>query len=136
MRHLLILTVSILLLPACNSTKNIKLYKLSVGMAKSEVERTLRKRPDNSICAKQYPQGHVEVIQYSRYELDAHFTPWLMEQYWLFFYNGRLVKWHPACGDCEVEADRTYEMAVANAGLGHRRPYPYPTPPAEIPSSQ
>jgi len=118
MRHFLILTLLIFFLPACNSTKNIKLYKLNVGMAKSEVEQTLRKRPDNSICAKQYPEGHVEVIQYSRYELDAYFTPRLQEKYWLYFYNGRLIKWHPAGGDCEAEADRTYGMAVANTGRG------------------
>ena len=62
----------------------------SITKIKAARERTLRKRPDNSICAKQYPEGHVEVIQYSRYELDAYFTPRLQEKYWLYFYNGRL----------------------------------------------
>lgn len=114
MRHFLILALLFVQLISCNSTRDIKLYRLNVGMSESEVAKALRKKPDNAICAKKYPDGQVEVLQYSRYELDAYFNPILRERYWLFFYNDQLVKWQRAGRDCEAEADRVYGMSVAH----------------------
>lgn len=62
-------------LASCNATRDVKLYKVSMGMTKKEVQKAVGKKPDNSICAKSYPDGHVEVVQYSRFELDGSFNP-------------------------------------------------------------
>lgn len=103
-------------LASCNATKDVKLYKVSMGMTKEEVQKAVGKKPDNSICAKSYPDGHVEVVQYSRFELDGSFNPRLREQYWLFFYNGKLVKWQRSGRDCELEADRAYDVSIVSRG--------------------
>ena len=114
MRSLLILVLFSMQLASCNATRNVKLHKVSMGMTKDEVEKAVGKKPDNSICAKSYPDGHIEVVQYSRYELDAYFQPRLREQYWLFFYNKKLVKWQRSGGDCELEADRAYDTSLVS----------------------
>lgn len=93
---------------ACNSYKNIKLYRISPGMTKGEVVTTLGKAPDNIIGSKNYPEGLLEVMQYSR--KDAWYGQ-MQEMYWLYFLNGRLIQWGRP-GDWEREADKIYEYRV------------------------
>jgi uncharacterized lipoprotein YmbA len=114
MKYLWSLVLFAMLLASCNATKDIKLYNLEVGMSKSEAKQAIRKKPDNSICAKQYIDGQVEVVQYSRYELDAHFNRRLQERYWVYFFNDKLVGWQRAGDDCIEEADRVYERSLTN----------------------
>jgi len=114
MRYLLLFVLLSMQLAACNATKSIRLHNLSIGMTEREAAEAIRKKPENSVCAKQYPEGSVEVVQYSEYEYDYSFDKVLIEQYWLYFFNDKLVAWHRSGDDCEAEADRIYGMSVSN----------------------
>lgn len=75
-------------------------------MSRSEVQHKLKRKPDNLIGSRQYPEGIVEVLQYSRYD------PWfaqLQERYYLYFLNDKLVTWGRP-GDWESQADKIYEF--------------------------
>lgn len=114
MRYLFLLVLLSMQLASCNATRSIKLHNLNIGMTESEATAAIRKKPENSVCAKQYPEGSVKVVQYSEYEYDASFDKVLIEQYWLYFFNDKLVAWRGSSTDCEQEADRIYEMTVSN----------------------
>lgn len=95
----------VVLAVSCNSYRRINLGKLHLGMDKEQVMKVMKKRPDNTIGSTEFPEGTVEVLQYSKYE------PWfgqLTEQYWLYFLNGKLRKWGRP-GDWQREADQVYE---------------------------
>lgn len=94
------------ILTGCAAYKSINLFNLKIGMAKHEVVRAIGKNPDNLIGAKQYSDGTVEVLQYSRYD---HWASQLQERYWLYFFNDKLIQWGRP-GDWQKEADRIYEI--------------------------
>ncbi|MGB8191539.1 MAG: hypothetical protein WCF67_06450 [Chitinophagaceae bacterium] len=77
-------------------------------MSKQEVIKTIGKKPDNVIGAKEYDGGVVEVIQYSRYE---PMSGTVSERYWLYFWNNTLKQWGRP-GDWHKEADKVYELRV------------------------
>lgn len=95
-----------LIIISCAASKGINLSRISLGMTKEEVLEKLGKRPDNVIGSKQFPEGTVEVIQFSKY--DA-WTAQLTERYWLYFLDGKLKQWGRP-GDWKKEADQIYEF--------------------------
>ncbi len=98
--------IALSFLTGCKTYQNIPLINLEIGMSKSEVIQVLGREPDNLIGAKQYADGIVEVLQYSRYSIvDSS----LAERYWLYFLNNKLNQWGRP-GDWEKEADRIYEI--------------------------
>lgn len=91
----------------CKAYGKIDLAKIRLGMSRTEVERKL-KRADNLIGYRQYPEGVIEVLQYSRYD------PWigeLQERYWFYFLNDKLVTLGRP-GDWKREADRIVEYRI------------------------
>ncbi|MGB4848514.1 MAG: hypothetical protein WBP41_11380 [Saprospiraceae bacterium] len=106
MKKLLTLVIAISILSSCASWKSINLFNLKIGMTKSEVVQAIGKNPDNLIGAKQYPDGTVEVLQYSR---RGVWYGELQEMYWLYFFNDKLIQWGRP-GDWQREADRIYEI--------------------------
>lgn len=106
MRKLTVLLVTSAILTGCASYKSIPLANLEIGMSKYEVVEALGKNPDNLIGAKQYEDGTVEVLQYSKYDV---WSSQLQERYWLYFYNDKLGQWGRP-GDWQKEADRVYEI--------------------------
>lgn len=106
MKKFAILLMVTTILTGCAAYKSINLFSLKIGMTKSEVVQAIGKNPDNLIGAKQYDDGTVEVLQYSRY--DAWYGQ-LQERYWLYFFNDKLVQWGRP-GDWQKEADRVYEI--------------------------
>ena len=68
-------------------------------MSKDEVQKQLKKKPDNIVAAKNYPdtQTYIEVVQYS--EWNSADVNKLIESYWLYFVNDKLDKWEKASKD-------------------------------------
>jgi hypothetical protein len=102
----ILLTITVILTGCSAWYGNINLFNLQIGMTKSEAMRAIGRSPDNLIGAKKYPDGTVEVIQYSRYDV---WYGQLQERYWLYFFNDKLIQWGRP-GDWEKEADRVYEI--------------------------
>ena len=82
------------------------MYNLDIGMSKRTVIQSLGRNPDNLIGAKQYEEGKMKVLQYSR---RSHWDSSIIEQYWLYFLNDALMQWGRP-GDWQREADRVYEV--------------------------
>ncbi|QES90292.1 hypothetical protein [Rhizosphaericola mali] len=82
------------ILISCASMRAVNTSNLHLGMNKAEVQTALRKNPDNTIAAKSYSDGNLEVVQYSDLNngvsLETAINP-----YWLYFFNDKLVKWEP-----------------------------------------
>lgn len=67
---------------SCSSFKSVSLSKVQFGMTKAETIQALSKKPDNIIGARQYEDGVLEVLQFSRVnsspvEQDAYDIYWL-----------------------------------------------------------
>lgn len=75
-------------------TRSVNLTSIKLGMTKDEVQKQLKKKPDNIVAAKNYPDTNtlIEVLQYSEWGQST--TP--IESYWLYFVNGKLDKWETA----------------------------------------
>ena len=106
MKRTLFVILSLLILSSCAAYKGVNLFSLKIGMTKSEVVNSVGKNPDNLIGAKQYEDGTMEVIQYSKYNA---WTGMLEERYWLYFFNDYVLQWGRP-GDWQREADRIYEI--------------------------
>lgn len=98
--------LAIILFISCAGSKNINLSDISLGMTKKEVIERMKKKPDNLIGAKKYPEGTLEVLQFTKYDALYHFV---IERYWLYFWNDKLSQWGRP-GDWKKEADRIYEF--------------------------
>ncbi|WP_143014136.1 hypothetical protein [Mucilaginibacter pineti] len=72
----------------------VDLNSIKLGMTKDDVQKQLKKKPDNIVAAKNYPDTNtlIEVVQYSQWGQNS--TP--VESYWLYFVNGKLDKWETA----------------------------------------
>lgn len=77
-------------------------------MTKQQVIYNLGKKPDNLIGSKAYPDGVIEVLQYTR--TDVWYGQ-VQERYWLYFLNDQLKQWGRP-GDWQREADHIYEIRV------------------------
>ncbi len=79
-------------------SKTVNLSSVKLGMSKNDVQKQLRKKPDNIIAAKNYPDTNtlIEVVQYSEWG-NADGKP--IESYWLYFVNDKLDKWEKASKD-------------------------------------
>lgn len=83
---------------AVDRSKSVSLSSLKLGMSKEEVQAQLKKKPDNIIATKNYPENNtlVQVLQYSRWNGDVR-----IESYWLYFVNDKLDKWETASKEHE-----------------------------------
>lgn len=68
---------------SCASLRTVNTSNLRLGMNKADAQNALRKNPDNTIAAKSYSDGNLEIVLYA----DAYYP------YWLYFFNDKLVKW-------------------------------------------
>lgn len=96
----------LLLLCGCATTRSSTiLIKLNLGMSKQEVIKTIGE-PDvaRGSIRNKYDQL-IEVWQYSLLEPKYNY---LTTDFWLYFYDNRLVQWGQA-GDWGREADKIYE---------------------------
>ena len=73
-----------------NANKSVDLSVLKLGMSKGEVQKQLRKRPDNIVATKKDPETNtlVQVVQYTDGGHD--------KSYWLYFVDDKLDKWETA----------------------------------------
>lgn len=81
------------LLTACSTFLRLDMTKISLGMDKEQVQTAMRRKPDDVVAAKQYPNGQLEVVQYSGQGSII----------WLYFFNGKLVQFGQP-GNWEQEA--------------------------------
>lgn len=113
MRNFILIIISVVLLSGCGamreSMKSVNLAEVRIGMSKEEVIYALKKKPDNVVAAKEYDDGIMEVLQYSGYTKLSSPNPNVLESYWLYFFNDRLVEWGVPPPDWEVYAERVYE---------------------------
>jgi hypothetical protein len=100
--------IFLLFLVSCAPYKHVDLTSLKIGMNKQQVYSSINKKPDNLIGAKKYPNGTIEVLQYSK---RSEWTGFIEEEYWLYFWNDSLNQWGRP-GDWEKEADRIYEIRL------------------------
>lgn len=103
------LVAAVSFLGGCSAMKKLDLYQLQLGMSKEEAIRALGKKPENLIGAKRFEDGDLEVLEFSslRNVLTTPDGEEPFEQFWLYFFNDRLVEWgKPA--DWSYEADRVY----------------------------
>jgi hypothetical protein len=91
-------------------SKNIPLEKVNVGMPKADVLKVLGP-PFNVVGSKPFPHGTVDVWEYRRYALVVESSNDVLEQYWLYFLDGKLTQWGRP-GDWSKEADRVYEVRM------------------------
>lgn len=99
--------IPIIFLMSCAIYKKADLSLISIGMSKQQVIQTLGKKPDNLIGAKQYPEGTLEVLQYT----EADLWSGMEQRYWLYFWNNNLAQWGRP-GDWQQEADKIYELRI------------------------
>ncbi|NNE15308.1 MAG: hypothetical protein HKN51_10050 [Saprospiraceae bacterium] len=103
----LLLATLFLLLTSClpnHYYKKLRLDDIEMGMSKEEVQFILKKIPDNIVGAKQYKNGTIEVLQFTKHPYLGDST---YESYYLFFFNDKLVQWEKPC-KWKYEADRIY----------------------------
>ena len=114
----LLLLISVILITGCTYKqydekhyRNIPLHRISVQMNKEIVLKKLGE-PYNTIGSKKYSEGIIEVWEYRKYHesVNKSYDP-IDEQYWLYFWNGKLEQWGRP-GDWEKEADRIYEIRM------------------------
>lgn len=91
----------------CAAYKTINLANIQLGMSKTEVLAKIGKKPDNVIGSKQYPEGRIDVLQFTKYDMHNAID----ERYWLYFLNDTLKQWGRP-GDWSKEADKVYEIRV------------------------
>ena len=91
--------------------KPIPMSELSIGMTKAQVEESLGK-PYTIVGLRQYDHATMEVWSYRKYSWDRY-QYYLVEEYWIYFLNGRVEGWGPA-GEWVVEADRIYKRWIGN----------------------
>jgi hypothetical protein len=117
--------VSLLLMAAmlsvsCSSMKGafkkVDLTKISIGMAKEEVIAALKKDPANTVAAKQFEDGVMEVLEYHDYVSPNASSYDNFETYWLYFFNDRLVEWGKPPVDWEVYVERIYQQRHRSGG--------------------
>ncbi len=115
MKKSFLLTVAFaLFLLSCVSFRKLDFYKVKLGMTKEEVSNALQASPENMIGSKQYADGLMEVQQY-------HYISGKDIYYWLFFWNGKLVKYETPelrgrnnFDSSKDEMDKVYEGMVRN----------------------
>ncbi len=90
--------------------KKVDLNKISIGMAKEEVIAALGKDPANTVAAKQFEDGVMEVLEYHDYVSPNASSHDNFETYWLYFFNDRLVEWGKPPVDWEVYVERIYRQ--------------------------
>jgi hypothetical protein len=103
------LVAAVSFLGGCSAMKKLDLYQLQLGMSKEEAIRVLGKKPENLIGAKRFDDGDLEVLEFTswRNALSATEQTGPLEQFWLYFFNDRLVEWgKPA--DWSYEMERVY----------------------------
>ena len=103
------MTVIILIVLSLGCTHPVQplhIEKLETGMPKKAVLNIMGE-PFRELGKKKYADGTVEGIEYRRYYFMRQEQ--LDEIYWLYFYNGKFVKW-TLPGDWAAEADKIYEM--------------------------
>ncbi len=106
---LICLAVTTGMLAGCSAMKKLDLYQLQLGMSKEEAVRALGKKPENLIGAKRFEDGDLEVLEFNSWR-NALTTPEgesPFEQFWLYFFNDRLVEWGKPT-DWAYEVDRVY----------------------------
>ncbi|MDP9081548.1 MAG: hypothetical protein M3O71_29405 [Bacteroidota bacterium] len=83
---------------AVDRSKSVNLTSIKLGMSKEEVQALLKKKPDNIVATKNYPETNtmVQVVQYSEWNGDKK-----LESYWLYFVNDKLDKWETASREHE-----------------------------------
>ncbi len=116
MRKFLITIISLFMI-SCNAQKRKKKSmalhpeNLSIGMTRKEVITAMGEHiPLKIIGAKTYPNGTVEVGEYSDKKLIFG-QGIVQERYYLYFLNNSLVQWgRPQ--DWQQEADRVYEVRM------------------------
>ncbi len=64
--------------------------KISLGMSKQQVRDAVKVRPDNIVSAKTYPEGAMEIVQYSIQSVSEKDKA---VYYWLYFLNDKLLEW-------------------------------------------
>lgn len=110
MKKIFFILCALILFAGCLPRQTIRLDKLNIAMAKSEVVQELG-QPYNVVASKGFPDGIIEIWEYRRYG----FAPWdendVAETYWLYFLNGKLKQWGRP-GDWSKEADRIYELRL------------------------
>ena len=131
MRKILFLLFIIIVFSGCMTTSTRKLREISLDLTKDEVVRRLGEPTAVRGAIKNKYNQNIEVWEYRLSKSQAGkfwgnlgisvltfgiFAPVVYKDsqsditnYWLYFYDGKLVKWGQA-GDWKAEADRIYEI--------------------------
>jgi hypothetical protein len=83
-----IVLFSTIVITSCSQLRGVHTSSLRIGMTKSEVQTTLKKKPNATVAAKNFPELHtiIEVVHYVG----------TAGNYYLYFVNDKLQKWTPA----------------------------------------
>lgn len=113
-RYLAMIALLSTTLLACSTIKGawkrVDLTKVAIGMSKVEVKTALGKDPANTVAAKEYEDGVMEVVEYHDYVAPNANSQDNFETYWLYFFNDRLVEWGKPPVDWEVYVERLYRQ--------------------------
>lgn len=99
-----------LLLSSCNAIMGIDMSDISLGMTKTEVQEKTKSFRTKTIGAKQFKNGKMEVFQISEIYRDQN----EINDYWLYFFNDRLVASEPInsvhwqANDWDYKIDKVY----------------------------
>lgn len=72
---------------SCAAIRGIDMSDVSLGMTKNEVQAKKKSFHTKMIGAKKYADGNMEVLQIS----EIYRTDGQINDYWLYFFNDRLV---------------------------------------------
>lgn len=116
-KTLLTLSVCASLFTSCVAMYGVNLNKISLGMDKQQVVGTLKSKPVQTIGSRKYPNGIVEVWNYS-----DNGTP-----KWLYFYNDKLMEisipsrdWQREADTIVADNDPAFHLSPVADGVGTR----------------
>lgn len=87
-RKVFLIAAIALLVISCATMRDLDFSRIKMGMSKSDITLTLKRKPEAMVGAKQYSNGVMEIEEYFNPSYDS-----TKAFYWFYYWNDKLVKY-------------------------------------------